>query len=99
MGRAARAAAAATRPVTDDGARVRRRTVEEAQRMLERVVPAIVELIDIDAIVRRVDVDALVAVDVDALVARVDVTRCCAAWTWTRSSRASTSTRCCSGPT
>jgi hypothetical protein len=74
VGRAARAASAATRPLVDDGARVRGRTVEEAQRMLETLVPAIVELVDIDALVRQVDLDALVArVDADALLRRVDV--------------------------
>ncbi|HZV73125.1 MAG TPA: hypothetical protein VFF79_05360 [Conexibacter sp.] len=73
-GLAARAVAAAARPLLDDGAHVRERTVAEAQRMLEAVVPAIVELIDVDAIVRRVDTDALVAsVDLDALLRRTDV--------------------------
>jgi hypothetical protein len=71
---AARALSAVARPLATDGARVRRRTVAEAQRALERAVPAIVELIDVDAIVRRIDVDAVVAgIDVDALLRRTDV--------------------------
>jgi hydrogenase maturation factor len=73
-GLARRAASSAARPLVADGARARDRAVERAQEALERVVPAIVELIDVDAIVRRVDVDALVAtVDVDALLRRTDV--------------------------
>jgi len=73
-GIAARALSAVTRPLVADGARVRRRTVAEAQRALERAVPAIVELIDVDAIVRRIDADVLVAaIDVDALLQRTDV--------------------------
>src|SRR5215217_7285195 len=52
---AGRALAAATRPLGDDGARVRRGSVERAQRMLEQVVPAIVELVDVDALVQRID--------------------------------------------
>jgi hypothetical protein len=69
-----RALTAATRPLVADGARVRRRTVEQAQEALERLVPAIVALVDVDAIVRRVDVDAVVAtIDLDALLARTDV--------------------------
>jgi hypothetical protein len=71
---AGRALASATRPLAADGARVRRRTVMEAQRALERVVPAIVARIDVDAIVRRIDADAVVAaIDVDALLQRTDV--------------------------
>jgi hypothetical protein len=74
VGRAARGMAAAAHPLADDGARVRRRTVEEAQRMLETLVPAIVELIDVDAIVQRVDAERVIAsVDLDALLRRTDV--------------------------
>jgi hypothetical protein len=69
---------AATRPLADDGARVRRqvreRAVAEAQRALEALVPAIVDVLDVDALVRRVDVDALLRrVDLEALLARVDL--------------------------
>jgi len=71
---AARALSAVTRPLVADGVRVRRRTVAEAQRVLERAVPAIFELIDVDAIVRRIDADVVVAaIDVDALLQRTDV--------------------------
>jgi hydrogenase maturation factor len=73
-GLASRAVSAAARPLVADGARTRDRAVAQAQRMLEQVVPAIVELIDVDAIVRQVDVNALVRrVDADALLATVDV--------------------------
>jgi hypothetical protein len=73
-GLATRALSAATQPLARDGARVRRRAVAQAQRTLERVVPAIVALIDVNAIVRRVDTDAVVAaIDVDALLRRTDV--------------------------
>jgi hydrogenase maturation factor len=72
-GLARRAAATLARPLLDDGARTRARSVEQAQALLEAVVPAVVELIDVDAVVRRVNVDAVVAViDVDAVVRRVD---------------------------
>ncbi|MBS1868771.1 MAG: hypothetical protein JSS99_03825 [Actinobacteria bacterium] len=68
------ALSAAARPFAADGVRVRRRTVAQAQRALERLVPAVVELLDVEAIVRRVDVGAVVAqVDLDALLARTDV--------------------------
>ncbi len=71
---ARRAATALARPLADEGARVRGRTVAQAQRALEALVPAIVALLDVDAIVRRIDADAIVAaVDVDALLARTDV--------------------------
>ncbi|HEV7774879.1 MAG TPA: hypothetical protein VGO48_16480 [Conexibacter sp.] len=73
-GLASRAVSAAARPLVVDGARARNRAVEQAQRALEQVVPAIVELIDVDAIVQQVDTDALVAtIDVDALLRRTDV--------------------------
>src|SRR6185436_15913800 len=67
---AGRVAAAAARPLADDGARVRRRAVQRVQRTLEDVVPAIVELVDVDAVVRSLDADALLRrVDVDAVLA------------------------------
>lgn len=73
-GIATRAAGAASRRLADDGARVREEGLAQAQRTLEEVVPAVVELIDVEAIVRRIDVDGVVrAIDVDALLARVDV--------------------------
>jgi hydrogenase maturation factor len=73
-GLAARTLSAATRPLVADGAGVRRRAVAQAQRTLERLVPAIVELIDVDAVVRGVDANAVVAgIDVDALLRRTDV--------------------------
>ncbi|HKG03775.1 MAG TPA: hypothetical protein VKB03_11370 [Conexibacter sp.] len=73
-GLASRAVSAAARPLVADGARMRDRAVAQAQRALEQVVPAIVELTDVDAIVRQVDADAPVRrVDADALLARVDV--------------------------
>lgn len=73
-GIATRTAEAAARRLADDGARVREEAVEQAQRALEEVVPAVVELIDVEAIVRRIDVDGVVrAIDVDALLARVDL--------------------------
>jgi hydrogenase maturation factor len=73
-GLAGHAVAAATRPLLADGARTRDRAVAQAQRALEQLVPAIVELIDVDAIVRQVDANALVQrVDADALLATVDV--------------------------
>jgi hydrogenase maturation factor len=73
-GLASRAVSAAARPLLTDGERTRDRAVAQAQRALEQVVPAIVELIDVDAIVRQVDVDALVRrVDADALLGTVDV--------------------------
>src|SRR4029077_4428171 len=50
-GLAGRALARVARPLATDGERVRRRTILEAQRALEWAVPAIVELIDVDAIV------------------------------------------------
>jgi hypothetical protein len=47
-----------------------------AQQVAERVVDAIVAVLDVDAIVSRVDVDALLdRIDVDRLLARVDVDR------------------------
>jgi hypothetical protein len=71
---AARLLVGAARPLADEGAGARQRAVEQAQRALEALVPAIVELIDVDAVVRRIDADAVVAaVDVDALLARTDV--------------------------
>jgi hypothetical protein len=71
---AGRTLARVARPLVADGERTRRRALADAQRALERVVPAIVELIDVDAIVRRIDVDAVVAaVDLDALLRRADV--------------------------
>jgi hydrogenase maturation factor len=73
-GLASRAVSTAARPLLADGARTRDRAVAQAQRTLEQVVPAIVELIDVDAIVRQVDADALLAtIDVDALLHRTDV--------------------------
>ena len=73
VGIATGVARAAARPLVADGARVRRRTVDEAQRTLERLVPEVVALLDVDAIVRRVDVDGVVArIDLDALLARMD---------------------------
>lgn len=73
-GLAGRAVSARARPLAADGARARDRAVAQAQRVLEQLVPAVVELIDVDAIVRRIDADALVAtVDVDALLRRTDV--------------------------
>lgn len=73
-GFAREALSAMTRPLATDGARVRGRTVAEAQRALERVVPAIFELIDVDAVVRRIDLNVvLAAIDVDALLRRTDV--------------------------
>jgi hypothetical protein len=65
---------AATRPLAQEGARTRRRAVEQTQRMLEALVPAIVDMIDVDAVVQRIDADAVVAaVDLDALLRRTDV--------------------------
>ncbi len=47
-----------------------------AQQIAERVVEAIVAVLDVDAIVSRVDVDALLdRIDVNRLLARVDVDR------------------------
>jgi len=70
---ARRAAATLARPLLHDGAQARAHSVEQAQALLESVVPAVVELIDVDAVVRRVNVDAVVAaIDVDAVVRRVD---------------------------
>ncbi len=67
-------ASAAARPLVEEGERTRQRATAEAQRVLEVVVPAIVELVDVDAIVRRIDADAVVRrVDVEALLARVDL--------------------------
>src|SRR6185312_3677868 len=60
-GLARRTAATLARPLLDDGAHARARSVEQAQALLEAVVPAVVELIDGDAIVRRVDLDAVLA--------------------------------------
>ena len=47
-----------------------------AQQIAERVVAAIVAVLDVDAIVSRVDVDALLdRINVDQLLARIDVDR------------------------
>ncbi|HKG40376.1 MAG TPA: hypothetical protein VKB25_15410 [Conexibacter sp.] len=73
-GLARRTVSSAVRPLVADGQRTRDRAVAQAQRVLEQVVPTIVELIDVDAIVQQVDADALVAtIDIDALLRRTDV--------------------------
>jgi hypothetical protein len=47
-----------------------------AQRITERVVPLLIEAVDVNALLDRVDVNALLdRVDVDALLDRVDVDR------------------------
>lgn len=44
--------------------------------IVERVVPAVIESIDVDAVIQRVDIDALLArVDVNALLDRADTSR------------------------
>jgi hypothetical protein len=45
-----------------------------AQALAERIVPLIVDAIDIDSILEKVDVDAIVSrVDIDGIVDRVDI--------------------------
>jgi hypothetical protein len=45
-----------------------------AQALAERIVPMVIEAIDIDALIDRVDVDKVIArVDVDKVIDRVDV--------------------------
>jgi hypothetical protein len=61
----------AERPVSNPiGSRVE----QLAQSLAERIVPMIVDAIDIDAILEKVDIDAIVQrVDVDRIVDRVDI--------------------------
>ena len=68
----------ATRPLVDDGRHVRLRAGAAAhlgtQRLIESLVPAVVDALDIDAIVQRIDIDRLVRrIDIDDLVARIDI--------------------------
>src|SRR5580704_13693160 len=50
------------------------RVEQLAQSLAERIVPLIVDAIDIDSIIDQVDVDRIVSrVDIDAIVSRVDI--------------------------
>jgi hypothetical protein len=50
------------------------RVEQLAQALAERIVPLIIEVIDINAIVDQVDINAIVEkVDINAIVARVDI--------------------------
>lgn len=50
------------------------RVEQLAQALAERIVPLVVDAIDIDAIIDRVDIDKVVSrVDVDKIIERVDV--------------------------
>jgi hypothetical protein len=61
----------AERPVSNP---IGTRVEQLAQSLAERIVPMIVDAIDIDAILEKVDIDKIVSrVDVDAIVERVDV--------------------------
>lgn len=77
---AADAAGQALRPLADDGRRVRGDAggalVATTQRTIEGVAPVVVDALDIDGILARVDIDAVVGrIDIDALVARIDLDR------------------------
>ncbi len=77
----------AARPLVDDGHHVRVRARSAAQlntqRLLDAFVPGVVDALDIDAIVQRIDIDRLVRrieiddvvqrIDIDALVRRIDI--------------------------
>ncbi len=61
----------AERPVSNP---IGTRVEQLAQSLAERIVPMIVDAIDIDAILEKVDIDAIVQrVDVDQIVDRVDI--------------------------
>lgn len=69
-----------TRPLLDDGRDVRIRTGSAAQaatqRLLEALVPRIVDALDLDTVARQIDVDAVVTrIDIDALVRHIDIDR------------------------
>ena len=50
------------------------RVEQLAQALAERLVPLVLDAIDVDAIIDRVDVDKIIArVDVDKIVSRVDI--------------------------
>ncbi len=77
----------ATRPLVDGGREMRARAGSaasaRAQRLLEAVVPGLVDTLDVDALVQRIDIDQLVRrieiddlvqrIDIDALVQRIDI--------------------------
>jgi hypothetical protein len=77
----------ATRPLVDGGREMRARARSAAQtgtqRLLDAVVPSVVDALDIDALVSRIDIDQLVRrieiddlvgrIDIDALVSRIDI--------------------------
>jgi hypothetical protein len=70
----------ATRPLVDSGRETRTRVRSAAQtgtqRLLEAVAPGLLDTLDIDALVQRIDIDRLVGrIDVDALVQRIDIDR------------------------
>ena len=88
-GGATRLLDSATRPLVEDGSRIRARAGAGArlgtQRLLESFVPGVVDALDIDEIVQRIDIDRLVRrieiddlvarIDIDALVSRIDIDR------------------------
>ncbi len=66
------------RPLVDDGHRVRARAGPAArartQLLLEALVPRILDAVDLDVLVQRIDVDAVVGrIDVDRLVRRIEI--------------------------
>jgi hypothetical protein len=77
----------ATRPLLDSGRETRTRAWSAAQtstqRLLEAVVPGLLDTLDVDALAQRIDIDQLVrriqiddlvrGIDIDALVQRIDL--------------------------
>jgi hypothetical protein len=84
---AGRLLSTAARPLVDEGQGVRVRARSGArvrtQRLLEELVPGVLDALDIDRLVQRIDIDRLVAriaiddvvsrIDIDALVRRIDI--------------------------
>ncbi len=68
----------ATRPLVDGGREMRARAGSaasaRAQRLLEAVMPGLVDTLDVDALVQRIDIDQLVRrIEIDDLVQRIDI--------------------------
>jgi hypothetical protein len=86
---AGRLLSVAARPLLDEGGDVRERAGSAArsgtQRLIHTLAPSVVDALDIDAIVRRIDIDRLVRdieiddvvqrIEIDALVRRIDIDR------------------------
>jgi len=65
-------------PLIDDGRRVRRLTGsalgERTMRLIEEIVPEVIDAIDVERVLARIDIDALVSrIDIDGLVGRIAI--------------------------